>query len=82
LKQSLLKAVHLTEMNFSHISNLTDDTSIIQHAVFAMPNRKEGYCIDDNARALLLTVLVCKDKKNETVLHLLGVYLSFIHANR
>jgi hypothetical protein len=79
LKQSLLKAVYLPEMNFSHLSNLTDDTGIIQHAVFAMPNRKEGYCIDDNARALLLTVLVCKDKKNETVLHLLGVYLSFIH---
>lgn len=71
--------LQLPEMNFSHVSNLTDDTGMIQHAVFAMPNRKEGYCIDDNARALLLTVWACKDKNNKTAFRLLPVYLSFIH---
>src|SRR3982751_713416 len=70
---------HLPEVNFSHIKGLTDDTGIIQHAIFNIPNRKEGYCIDDNARALLLAVWACKDKQNENLLRLLQVYLSFIH---
>jgi hypothetical protein len=76
----VLEHVELPEFNFSHIRNLTDDTGIIQHAIFNIPNRKEGYCIDDNARALLLLVLACKDKqKHRELLPLLQVYLSFIH---
>jgi len=58
---------------------MTDDTGIIQHALFNIPNRKEGYCIDDNARALLLCVLAGKDKSNKVDPSLLQVYLSFIH---
>src|SRR6266700_8264701 len=69
----------LPAVNFRHISNLTDDTGIIQHAIFGIPNRKEGYCIDDNARALLLMVFAAKDKKNRAAIRLLPVYLSFIH---
>lgn len=83
LVQSNIPAIGIKELpklNFLHIKNLTDDTGIIQHAIFNIPNRKEGYCIDDNARALLLMVLACKDKKNqEALLPLLQVYLSFIH---
>ena len=75
----VLKLNDLPELNFAHVKNLTDDTGIIQHAIFNIPNRKEGYCIDDNARALLLTVWACKDKQNKTALSLLQVYLSFIH---
>ena len=77
-KPSLLTTVKLPEVNFQHISNLTDHTGIIQHAVFNMPNRKEGYCIDDNSRALLLAVWY-KAKENKTASQLLPVYLSFIH---
>ena len=69
----------LPELNFSHIRNLTDDTGIIQHAMFNLPNRKEGYCIDDNARALLLMVWACKQKENKLAFRLLPVYLSYIH---
>src|SRR3954469_23753144 len=78
--QGNLQLKHLPQVKFSHIRNLTDDTGIIQHALFNIPNRKEGYCIDDNARALLLAVFACKDKKNQSaLLPLLQVYLSFIH---
>jgi hypothetical protein len=70
----------LTGFNFSHLINLTDDTGIFQHAIFNVPNRKEGYCIDDNARALLWAVLACKDKKNHAlIMPLLQVYLGFVH---
>ena len=78
-KPSLFTTVKLPEVNFQHISNLTDHTGIIQHAVFNMPNRKEGYCIDDNSRALLLAVWAYKTKKSKTASQLLPVYLSFIH---
>lgn len=69
----------MPDLNFQHIDNLTDLTGIMQHAVFSLPNRKEGYCIDDNSRALLLTVLACRQNKNKTAVRLLPVYLSFIH---
>ncbi|MEP7259055.1 MAG: glycosyltransferase [Flavitalea sp.] len=75
----VLKAIDMPDINFSQISNLTDDTGMIQHAIFDMPNRKEGYCIDDNARALLLAVWACRDKKNRTAFRVLPIYLSFIH---
>jgi hypothetical protein len=37
---------------------MTDDTGILQHAIFTIPNRGEGYTTDDNARALILAVLL------------------------
>src|SRR5438270_9557883 len=77
--QGTLQLEHLPQVKFSHIRNITDDTGIIQHAIYNIPNRKEGYCIDDNARALLLCVLAGKDKSNEIDPSLLHVYLSFIH---
>ncbi len=42
--------------NLQHLFRLTDDTGIVQHATCALPNRHEGYCVDDNARGLLLTL--------------------------
>jgi glycosyltransferase involved in cell wall biosynthesis len=38
----------------SHLQLLTDDTGLCQHARFRLANRDHGYCIDDNARAVLL----------------------------
>ena len=37
---------------------MTDDTGMLQHAVFAVPNYSEGYTTDDNARALILAILL------------------------
>lgn len=48
----------LPELNLAHLRRLTDSTGLIQHAVFDVPNLDEGYCTDDNARALSLAVLV------------------------
>ena len=63
-------------MNFSHIENLTDDTGIMQHDLLT----RKGYRLDDNARALLLSVLACKHTRNDrSQLRLLHVYLSFIY---
>jgi glycosyltransferase involved in cell wall biosynthesis len=37
-----------------HVFRMTDGTGIVQHAVYNVPNYHEGYCTDDNARALIL----------------------------
>lgn len=65
-------------LNLSHINLLTDDTGIIQHARFGIPNLKEGYCIDDNARALILALMAYEQNKNQSALKLMPIYLSFI----
>jgi glycosyltransferase involved in cell wall biosynthesis len=46
------------ELNLDHLSQMTDSTGIFQHARFTTPMLSEGYCTDDNARALILTVLL------------------------
>ncbi len=48
----------LPELKLNHVNALTDDTGILQHAIFTIPNRAEGYTTDDNARALICTVLL------------------------
>src|ERR1700704_1239935 len=48
----------LPELKLNHVHALTDDTGMLQHAIFTIPNRAEGYTTDDNARALIFTVLL------------------------
>ncbi len=48
----------LPELRFEHLLQMTDSTGVIQHATYTIPNFQEGYCLDDNARALVLAVLL------------------------
>jgi glycosyltransferase involved in cell wall biosynthesis len=48
----------LPALKLDHINALTDDTGVLQHAIFTVPNRGEGYTTDDNARALIFTVML------------------------
>src|SRR6202043_3119491 len=50
----------LPAWNLNHLNRLTDDTGMLQHAIFTIPNRGEGYTTDDNARALIFTVLLAQ----------------------
>ncbi|HET9409025.1 MAG TPA: glycosyltransferase family 4 protein [Candidatus Sulfotelmatobacter sp.] len=49
---------HCPALNLNHLNRMTDDTGTLQHAIFTIPNRSEGYTSDDNARALILAVLL------------------------
>ena len=69
----------LPSFSMAHVKRMTDDTGIIQHAKFGIPNLKEGYCLDDNARALLMTVMAMRLKNNSTAAELCPIYLSYIH---
>lgn len=44
----------LPEPNLTYLEQMSDDTGLYQHAVGCIPDRAHGYCVDDNARALLL----------------------------
>lgn len=52
------RSVDLPEVDLTHVRLMTDDTGILQHATFSIPRRSDGYCLDDNARALLLTTML------------------------
>ena len=48
----------LPAINLDHLYRMTDHTGLLQHAVFSVPNYGEGYTTDDNARALIATILM------------------------
>src|SRR5271157_1857460 len=51
-------AALLPALNPGHLLTMTDDTGILQHAIFSVPNSREGYTTDDNARALIVSTLL------------------------
>jgi glycosyltransferase involved in cell wall biosynthesis len=71
----------IPEVSTAHLRRLTDDTGILQHAVYALPNRHHGYCTDDNSRALMAALMHYDLVQDESALVLADTYLSFIfHA--
>lgn len=73
----------LPEIDLRHVRAMTDDTGILQHALYNVPRYDDGYCVDDNARALLLTTLLEEDGTDDpAVLRALAArYLAFVgHA--
>ena len=71
----------LPKLNTSHLHTMTDDTGILQHAIFTVPNTREGYTTDDNARALIVSVLLDEDRADsgrQEYSSLSHRYLSFL----
>jgi glycosyltransferase involved in cell wall biosynthesis len=79
LKDSIVDPEIMPKFNLTHILRLTDDTGIVQHAKYGIPNLKEGYCLDDNARALIMALMAYQRNKSKEAFELLPIYLSFIH---
>jgi glycosyltransferase involved in cell wall biosynthesis len=49
---------NLPVLNTAHMLRMTDDTGMLQHAIYSVPNTREGYTTDDNARALIVSTLL------------------------
>jgi glycosyltransferase involved in cell wall biosynthesis len=47
------------------VERMSDATGMLQHSIYSVPDRRHGYCIDDNARALILMSKI--DDVDETV---------------
>jgi glycosyltransferase involved in cell wall biosynthesis len=79
--QNTQKALdRLPPVNLDHLHRMTDYTGIVEHAVFVVPNYPEGYSTDDNARALIVAILLEQLGSNiPTRSHdLASRYLSFL----
>ena len=62
-----------------HLTSLTDNVGVIHHAKHSVPNRKTGYTLDDNARALIAAAKHYNIFKSQKSLGLVKTYLSFLH---
>jgi len=70
----------LPKLKLDHLARMTDSTGVFQHAIFTVPNFSEGYCTDDNARALVLASLLGElGEEPERVRSLETVCAGFLH---
>jgi glycosyltransferase involved in cell wall biosynthesis len=68
-------------LRLGHLLRMTDSTGMLQHATYSIPNLTEGYCTDDNARALILTVQLEELGAHERIADRLATrYASFLDA--
>ena len=64
-------------LKLEHLHHLTDNTGILQHATFTIPDYRQGYTTDDNARALLVSALL-EELGNKEALGFATRYLAFL----
>jgi glycosyltransferase involved in cell wall biosynthesis len=67
----------LPSLKLDHLHRMTDETGMLQHALFTVPNYREGYTTDDNARALMVSALL-EELGNVEALELACRYLAFV----
>ena len=71
--------LELPDLRLDHLNRLSDSTGIFQHAIYSLPDYHHGYCVDDNARALIATVLLEELEVEGRDLHRLAeTYASFM----
>jgi hypothetical protein len=75
-------ASSLPELCLDHLLRMTDDTGIIQHATFSVPARRTGYCVDDNARALIVALHADRIHGSAATRALVTTYLSYLHSSQ
>lgn len=82
-KADSISLLEMPEPSLDHLRTMTDDTGLIQHAKFMLPDRDHGYCTDDNTRAVVAMVKYHTQYSDPEALKLFNTYLSFIcHAQR
>lgn len=66
-------------VSLEYLKSMTDDTGMFQHAIYHIPNHAEGYCTDDNARALMLMIkLGAPQSPDPAIRKLYRTYLAFV----
>ena len=73
------KEYPIPPLKLDHLYTMSDQTGIFQHAIYNIPNFQEAYCVDDNARAFILTLLLQETGISTPELdRLTSTYLSFL----
>jgi hypothetical protein len=80
---AVTRSSSLPELRLDHLRRMTDDTGVIQHATYSVPLRDSGYCVDDNARALIVALHEERLHSSPETSRLVMTYLSYLqHAQR
>lgn len=74
------RASSLPELRLDHLIRMTDDTGVIQHATYSVPARNTGYCVDDNARALIVALRADRVSSDPQMMRLVTTYLGYLHC--
>jgi glycosyltransferase involved in cell wall biosynthesis len=74
-------AIAIPHMQIGHLLSLCDSTGVLQHATHSIPDRAHGYCVDDNARALLFASLLADSGAAQLPAAITASFAAFIqHA--
>ena len=76
------RASSLPEFRLDHLIRMTDDTGVLQHATFTVPARRAGYCVDDNARALVVALEAERLGSSPAAAGLISTYLAYLHHSQ
>ncbi len=68
----------LPEINLSHLKIISDDTGLLQHSKYTIPNYDHGYCVDDNTRGLIAVTKYYSLRKEKEMFPLIQRYLAFL----
>lgn len=68
----------LPEMKLDHLRRMTDSFGIFHFAKYSKPEKRYGYSLDDNARALVVVAKAYQTQPDPELEKLMNVYLSFI----
>lgn len=66
-------------IGFDGLLRICDDTGILQHSICNVPDRAHGYCVDDNARALMLTNRL--NRNSEPLGRLATTFAAFVQSS-
>ncbi len=77
-KRKINNPATLPPFSLKHLRRLTDDFGILEHANYSVPDYKEGYCLDDNSRALLLVLSAYETGLDKEAITLVDTYLRYI----
>lgn len=78
-KTKIVRLDSLPKFRWDHLDRLTNHIGIIQHATFANPNYREGYCLDDNARALLVSLMQYNTFNEKATKKRISTYLNYVY---
>ncbi|HAQ64748.1 MAG TPA: glycosyl transferase [Bacteroidales bacterium] len=71
-------AIDYPPIDFRHMHRMTFPEGILQHSLGAVPSLRHGFCLDDNARALLVALKACQLGLKSDVTGLITRYLTYI----
>lgn len=80
IRTPMHRTENIPDIDLRHLRNLTDDTGMLQHAVYNVADRHYGYTTDDNVRALSFALQYYDLRRDTSVLPLATAYLAFTYS--